>query len=74
MSNAKSSTRVQFELPEVSMNRLIALKEKTEASSYAEVFKNSLRLYEDLINQFDSGNEFIVRDKKTGKEYIYRVF
>lgn len=74
MSNAKSSTRVQFELPEVSMNRLISLKEKTEASSYAEVFKNSLRLYEDLINQFDAGNEFIVRDKKTGKEYIYRVF
>lgn len=74
MSDSKKSTRVQFELPESSMNRLIKLKEKTEASSYAEVFKNAIRLYEDIISQFDMGNEFVIKEKSTGKEYIYRIF
>ena len=74
MADAKKTTRVQFELPEVSMERLVRLKEKTESASYAEVFKNSLRLYEEIINQFDAGHEFIVRDKKTGRESVYVVF
>lgn len=74
MADPKKSTRVQFELPESSMNRLIYLKEKTEASSYAEVFKNAIRLYEDIISQFDKGNDFIIKEKSTGKEYIYRIF
>jgi Arc/MetJ-type ribon-helix-helix transcriptional regulator len=41
------TTRVQLELPEPSMERLKALKDKTEAASYAEVIKNSLRFDED---------------------------
>ena len=40
--------RVQFDLAPRSMERLNALKAKTEAASYAEVVKNALRLYEAL--------------------------
>ena len=49
-AKAKSTTRVQMELPEKSMQRLSILKDKTEASSYAEVLKNALRLYESIID------------------------
>jgi hypothetical protein len=48
---AKETTRVQMEMPPKSMERLAALKDKTEASSYAEVVKNALRLYEALIKE-----------------------
>lgn len=74
MNDSKKSTRVQLELPDRSMNRLMLLKEKTEASSYAEVIKNALRLYEDIIQQYDSGNDFIVRDKKSNTDTTYKIF
>jgi hypothetical protein len=45
------------------MERLKALKEKTEASSYAEVTKNAFKLYERLIELSESGHEFFVRDR-----------
>lgn len=68
----KKTTRVQLELPESSMERLKALREKTEASSYAEVIKNSLRLYEALIKETESGNEVSVKHSN-GKETSYRL-
>jgi hypothetical protein len=68
----KKTTRVQLELPESSMYRLKALREKTEASSYAEVIKNSLRLYEALIKEAESGNEVSIKNSK-GKELAYRL-
>jgi Arc/MetJ-type ribon-helix-helix transcriptional regulator len=68
----KTTTRVQLELPEPSMERLRTLREKTEAASYAEVIKNSLRLYEALIKETDNGNQVFVKDRK-GRETSYRV-
>ncbi|NJD36147.1 MAG: ribbon-helix-helix protein, CopG family [Betaproteobacteria bacterium] len=68
----KTTTRVQLELPESSMERLRALREKTEATSYAEVIKNSLRLYEALIKEAESGNQVCIKDRK-GKETSYRM-
>lgn len=65
--------RVQFDLPPRSMERLNALKLKTEASSYAEVVKNALRLYEALIEETESGKQFLVRDKD-GVVSPYRLF
>jgi hypothetical protein len=63
--------RVQLDLPEKSMSRLLALKEKTEASSYVEVIKNALRLYEAVIEETDAGNTFLVKDKEgSTKEYV----
>jgi hypothetical protein len=68
-----SKNRVQFDLPPRSMERLNALKIKTEASSYAEVLKNALRLYEALIEETENGNEFLVRNSD-GVITPYRMF
>jgi hypothetical protein len=65
--------RVQFDLPPRSIERLNALKLKTEASSYAEVVKNALRLYEALIEETESGKQFFVRDEN-GAMIPYRLF
>ncbi|MGJ0490067.1 hypothetical protein [Methylobacter sp.] len=69
----KTSTRVQLELPEKSMDRLLALKDKTEAGSYAEVVKNALRLYENMIQQHESGKRFLLKDQD-GTIIEYLVF
>ena len=55
--------RVQLDLPPRSMDRLTALKRKTEAGSNAEVVKNALRLYEALIAETEEGKQFLTRDK-----------
>ena len=59
---AAARTRVQFDLPPRSIERLNTLKRKTEAASYAEVVKNALRLYEALIEETEAGKQFLVRD------------
>jgi len=56
-------SRVQLDFSPRAMERLNALKAKTEASSYAEVVKNALRLYEALIEEEEAGHQFLVRDK-----------
>lgn len=65
--------RVQFDLAPRSMERLNALKVKTEAASYAEVVKNALRLYEALIEEAESGKQLFVRDEN-GTMSPYRMF
>lgn len=69
----KSTTRVQLELADKSFERLNALKEKTESTSYTEVVKNALRLYEDFIEQYEQGKRFYLEDAE-GKTTEYRVF
>lgn len=58
-----NKSRVQLDVSPRSMDRLNVLKDKTEASSYAEVVKNSLKLYDGLIEMTERGSEFLVRDK-----------
>lgn len=55
--------RVQLDFAPRSLERLNALKAKTEAASYAEVVKNALRLYEALIEETESGKQFLTRDR-----------
>jgi hypothetical protein len=52
-----------MELSEKSLQRLKALKEKTEASSYAEVTKNAYRLYEKMIEYRENDISFCLKDK-----------
>ena len=59
----RTTTRIQLELPPASMERLTLLKEKTEATSYAEVTKNAFKLYERLIQLAESGEVLCVRAK-----------
>lgn len=66
-----TAKRVQMDMPERSLARLQELKLKTEASSYAEVIKNSLRLYEALIAEAEQGSTFLVKTKEgTLKEFL----
>ena len=60
----KSTTRLQIELPKASMERLRALKEKTEAVSYAEVVRDAFKLCERMIEYAEGGNIVLIRDKK----------
>jgi hypothetical protein len=69
---AKKTARVQLELPESSMERLKALRDKTEAASYAEVIKNSLRLYEALIKEAEGSSEVCIK-RTEGGEVSYRL-
>jgi len=68
----KTTTRVQLELPQTSYSRLKALREKTEAGSYAEVMKNALRLYEEMVEEALAGNQLMIKDT-TGKETTYKM-
>jgi hypothetical protein len=65
--------RVQLDFAPRSMERLNALKLKTEAASYAEVVKNALRLYEALIEETENGKQFLVRDE-AGTIAPFRMF
>ena len=55
--------RVQLDFAPRSMELLNTLKAKTEAASYAEVVKNALRLYDALIEEAESGKQFLTRDR-----------
>ena len=69
----QKTTRVQLELPEKTMSRLVSLKEKTESSSYAEVMKNALRLYENIIDNYEQGKRLYLKDQD-GTIIEYQVF
>ena len=66
-------TRVQLDLSPTAVERLNALKAKTEAASYTEVVKNALRIYEALIEETEAGKQFLIRDKD-GVISIFRLF
>ncbi len=70
---AKGSTRVQLDLPPKSMERLTKLKEQTESTSYAEVFRNALRLYEAMYNEAAAGRKFYI-STESGAVVPYNVF
>ena len=69
----KDTVRVQMELPPPSIERLKALKEKTEAASYAEVTKNAYRLYDMLIEEHEKGGSLMLRNA-TGETKEFRIF
>lgn len=58
----KETVRVQMELPPPAIERLKALKDKTEASSYAEVTKNAYRLYDLIIEMQEAGRTLMVKE------------
>jgi len=52
---AGRTMRVQMALPPASMARLDSLVKRTESSSYAEVMRNALRLYDAAVEQTEKG-------------------
>lgn len=55
--------RLQILLPPASVERLEKLLEVTEMSSYAEVIRNALRVYEWLVNEAARGKSFGIRSQ-----------
>jgi hypothetical protein len=68
-----SKTRVQLDLTPRAMALLTELKSKTDAATYAEVFKNAMKLYDGIISEVERGSQFLVRDKD-GKVSEFRMF
>ena len=61
----KDCKRLQFELSEDAIKRLNNLKKSTDASSKAEVIRNSLRVYEYITAMIKEGYELeFKKDKK----------
>lgn len=74
MANESQTTRVQLELAQGSYERLSSLKARTEATSYAEVMKNALRLYESLIDRQEAGGRFYIKERDGSLvEYVVLV-
>lgn len=69
----RGTTRVQLEMPPQAMERLQRLKDHMEAASYAEVIRNSLRVLEALVDEYEQGSEFSVR-RKDGQIQAYKIF
>jgi len=53
--------RVQMNLPQGSIDRLDDLVRRTESSSYAEVMRNALRLYDVAVSEVESGRGLFIR-------------
>lgn len=68
------SARLQLVLPESSIDRLEAIKDATEAASYAEVFRRSLQLCELLLAEQHAGSTLqIVRPDGEIYEFPVRM-
>lgn len=65
--------RLNISLSPRALEQLDYLKEKTEASSYTEVLRNAMRLYDAIIKESEAGREFLVRDKD-GTLISYKIF
>lgn len=71
--NACTEERIHLLLGKTMVARLEKLKERVEPSTRTEVFRISLRLLEDVVNQLDKGGELLVRDKD-GNLHPYQVY
>jgi hypothetical protein len=71
--NARGTHRVQMDLSARSWERLKKLKDLSEATCYADVMKEALKLYEFLILEDEQGTEFLVR-RKDGELMPIKLF
>ncbi|MBC8270136.1 MAG: hypothetical protein H8E36_15445 [Rhodospirillaceae bacterium] len=68
-SEGAETRRIQFEFSPEAHNRLLRLKEETNASSYAELVRNSIRVYEWIVEQERQGNSIgVFKDGEPLKE------
>lgn len=65
--------RIQLDLSEGALVRLDALKDKTEAASYAEVIRNALRIYEWAIEAGGTRARMVVT-REDGTTEIVHIF
>lgn len=65
-----SVKRLQIDISESSFDRLKSLKEKTDASSYAEVTNKAYRIYDFFVNALLEGKEIKLIDAKGNETLI----
>lgn len=63
--------RIQVILGPKAKRRLEYYKERIEPSTYTEVLRTSLMLFDDIMKHLDAGDEFLVKDGK-GNVYPYK--
>jgi hypothetical protein len=68
--NAKQ--RIQFDFSPDALRRLEELKEKTDASTKAEVVREALKLYEWFVTQVDPDCIVEIKDKEE-KKTLYKI-
>lgn len=65
--------RITFEFKQRSYDRLTKLKSTTESSTYSDVVKQSLKLYEWVIEQAEQGNDLYMKGSD-GQSTIIPLF
>lgn len=71
VTRTNSKQRVQFDFSPEALRRLEDLKEQMDASTKAEVIRNSLKLYEWFVTQIDPSYVIEVQDKEGGT--VFRI-
>ncbi len=69
----KQKERVQFDFAPEALQRLDEIKEKTEATTRAEVVRNALKLYEWIVNEVDPDSTIKVFDKNNEAVAIFKA-
>jgi len=73
LASPEKKMRVQIDLAPQSYDRLKRLKEITEASSYTDVLKDALRLYEFILETDQKGAKLKIVDDE-GRESDLKIF
>ncbi len=68
---ANTKQRVQFDFSPDALQRLEDLKEKTDASTKAEVIRNALKLYEWFASQVDPN--YVIEVKDQDSNTVFRI-
>lgn len=74
LSDGSKGHRIQFEFSSEAYERLQRIKDKSGVSTYAELVRNSMRLYEWVIDQQQGGYKIgLIKDDRLVKEveFIY---
>lgn len=73
MNNTQTNTkqRVQFDFSPEALQRLEDLKERTDATTKAEVVRNALKLYEWFVTQVNPESTIEIQDKDSNA--IFRI-
>lgn len=61
MTDTQDLRRIQVDLGPKAIQSLELLKTKTESTSYAEVFRRAMRLFQGLLALLDQGGSLFVR-------------
>lgn len=69
----KQKERVQFDFSPEALQRLDEIKEKTKATTRAEVIRSALKVYEWIVNEVDPDNTITVSDKNNDPVSIFKA-